>query len=296
MGNIMKESYTDNDNIVKVISEKDFSGQDLTGYVFRSCTFVETTFKDAIMRNCTFLNCSVGEHVSFERADMTGCMIKQCRFNNADFTKAVMTSSKILNSDFSGSSLYAAKFNGSYISGLVLNECNMNLASFENTEITAVDFLPQRKIPYMRGIKLFKKGSLQNNTIFMSGNQHTEFYDYCLYERRKDRFFNSVNKVGLPLRPFAILFLFLFGLFTDFGQSFKRWSFCTFSIIVAYMAVPMIQEERLFSEAALSSLLAFFGFGEIPFGYDFFYVSESIIGYFMLGALISLLTSKLSIN
>lgn len=277
-------------------SERDFSEMDLSGRVFKSCSFTDVTFRNANLRGCEFFNCKHFDNVSFEGADMTGCTIRQCVIEKADFSCADMRNSHLLNLDVSGSSLYAVKFNGSHINGLTVHKCNMNLASFEDTEIDGIDYSPVRKIPFMRGIRLFRAGALQSNTIFISGNQHLEFYDYCMYERRKDKFFRNVNKTGWPLRPFAIIFLFLFGLLTDFGQSFGRWSVCTLAIIAVYAVLPVIRCEVNLYEAILSSLLGFFGFGELPGGYDFFYVSESIVGYFMLGALISLLTSKLSIN
>lgn len=278
------------------ISDKDFSNQDLSGCKFSSTHFQNTTFKGAILKGCEFFNCTAEDDLSLEEADMEGCIINKCRFINIDFKKAKLTHSKILNSDFSGSSLHAVKFNGTRIDGLTVHECDMNLASFDNTEICSIHYNRVRFIPYMRGIKLFRKGILNTNTIFMSGNQHLDFYDYCAYERRKDRFFNSVNNIQSPLRPIAVLVLMIFGLFTDFGQSFRRWAICTVGIIALYTLIPLFKATMSLKTALLSSLLGFFGFGEIPVGYSFFYVSESIIGYFMLGALISLLTSKLSIN
>lgn len=278
------------------IANQDYSGKDFSGLVFRSCTFTNVIFKNAILKDCEFYNCYTEEKVSFEGADMTGCTLHNVVMDNTDFTKAILVNSNIINADLSKSSLHAVKFNGSHINGLKVGGCNMNMASFENTEIANLDYSPVRHQPYMKGINIFVKGNLHNNTIFISGNQHTDFYDYCLYERRKDKFFNSVNKTSLPIRPFAVLFLLLFGLFTDFGQSFRRWTVCTIGIIVFYALVPILKCGAALYDAFLASLLAFFGFGEIPFGYDFFYVGESVIGYFMLGALISLLTNKLSIN
>ena len=278
----------------KTIANKDYSGKDFSGVVFRSCTFTNVIFKNAILKDCEFYNCYTEEKVSFEGADMTGCTLHNVVMDNTDFTKAILVNSNIINADLSKSSLHAVKFNGSHINGLKVGGCNMNMASFENTEIANLDYSPVRHQPYMKGINIFVKGNLHNNTIFISGNQHTDFYDYCLYERRKDKFFNSVNKTSLPIRPFAVLLLF--GLFTDFGQSFRRWTICTIGIIVFYALVPILKCGAALYDAFLASLLAFFGFGEIPFGYDFFYVGESVIGYFMLGALISLLTNKLSIN
>lgn len=284
------------DHVAEQISNMDYSEMDMSGHVFKSCSFTDVNFRKANLKGCEFFNCKHWNNVSFEEADLSGCIFHQCVINNIDFTRAVFRNSQIINSDLSGSSLHAVKLNGSRINGLTVHGCNMNLASFEETEICGMDYLPVRKIPYMRGIRLFKSRTLQSNTIFISGNQHLEFYDYCMYERRKDKFFMNVNKTVWPLRPFAILFLFLFGLLTDFGQSFKRWSACTLAIITVYIVLPMLKCGMGIYDATMASLLAFFGFGEIPGGYDLFYVSESIVGYFMLGALISLLTSKLSIN
>ncbi|MBR5104266.1 MAG: pentapeptide repeat-containing protein [Bacteroidales bacterium] len=274
----------------------DYFQADFSGSVFRCCSFRNVLFKEANFQNCVFENCTDCNDIVFVDANLTGCSMSICVFRNINFHGASFTDAVLTNVDFAGSNMTSVKFRGARMNGVNISMCSLNMSSFANADMTRIDYLPTRPIPYMRGLHLFRKTKIIENTIFITGNSHLEFTDYCIYERRKDKFFVSVNNVHPLLRPFAVLFLILFGAFTDFGQSFTRWSLCTLAIISTFAISPVIRCGESLSDAFLVSLLAFFGFGDITGGYTYFYVAESILGYFMLGALISLLTSKLSIN
>lgn len=276
--------------------DEDYHGVDFSGSVFRCCSFKNVRFSNAKFHGCVFENCTDCTDVLFVHAQFIGCTLDICtfrglKFNGADFTRAILK-----NVDMTGSNLSSVKFNKARLEGVTISKCCLCLASFVEADMVAITYLPTRNIPYMRGLHLFKKTMIAENTIFITGNSHLDFTDYCVYERRKDKFFANVNRTHPVLRPFAVIFLFLFGLLTDFGQSFTRWSVCTLGIVLAYAVIPVIRQVESLYDSLLASLLAFFGFGEIVGGYNYFYVSESILGYFMLGALISLLTSKLSLN
>lgn len=274
----------------------DFSGKDLSGSVFMKCTFSDVNFKGANLRGARFISCKNTGELSFDNADMRGAELNRCTFRSVSFKHAVLADSTICNTDLSNSRLIACRFNGSFIDGLNVSRCNMNMATFFDAQIMAIEYMPVRRIPYMRGLHPFKHRQIQHNAIFIDGNQHLGFTAYCNSEVRKDKFFSTANSINPLLRPFAFVILALFGLLTDFGQSFTRWLLCVVAIVALFALGTMLLYGTGPSESVMNSMLAFFGFGEIVGGYTYPYVIESVIGYFMLGMLISLLTTKLSID
>lgn len=280
------------------LNGNDFSGMDLTGATFRKCTFSNVTFKGAVLLYASFISCKKAKTgaLSFDDADMNGAKLDKCSFQAASFTRTSLINATISNTDLSDSNLIACRFNNSFIDGLDVRRCNMNMATFIGAQIMAIVYKPVRNIPYMRGLSPFRRKHIQHNTIFISGNQHLEFTAYCNSEFRKDKLFSSANSLGPAVRPFAFLLLGIFGLLTDFGQSFTRWFLCVTAIVAAFAAGTTLIDGIPLPDSVMNSMLAFFGFGEIAGGYTYPYVIESVIGYFMLGMLISLLTTKLSIN
>ena len=276
------------------LTGKDFSNQDLSNVKFVLCDFDDTLFVNANLTNAQFIRCTAKGPIMFEGANMSGCTIKSSSFCNSKFNKANLSRSHIVASNFSKSSLMMCDFSEAVIDNLNVAQCNLHLSSFVNAQISSLKYLPLRPMPYLRGLRLFKSADIQQNTIFINGNKHLDFAEYCNSELKKEKLFVSVNKSHPILHPFAILFLLLFGLLTNFGQSFTRWAVCTVGIVVFFSLLPVLMGDGVFVETIKDSTIAFFGM-EIK-NNSWLYISESIVGYFMLGALISLLTSKLSID
>lgn len=274
----------------------DFSGQNLSGAKFIRCSFADVTFREADLRGAAFISCKAHGPLSFESANMDGVVMKHCVFPKAWFKKARLQRATICNCDLRGANLLACRLNRSLVDGLDISRCNLNLASFIDTQLLSVNFRPVRRIPFLRGVRFFKRTPVHLNTIFTNNNRHDEFTSYCLSEMRKDRFFTGVNKLPGIVRAPGLLMLALFGLITDFGQSFSRWFFCALLLMTGFTFLFMCAYESPLADAVTASLVSFFGFGislEVP---SLLYIAESIAGYFMLGILVSLLTTKLSIN
>ena len=272
----------------------DFSNRELIGVKFVLCEFDDTLFLNANLSDAQFIRCRASGPVVFDGANMRGCKIESSHFQNSKFNRVNLSYSHITGSSFAKSSLLSCNFNEAEIDDLDISLCNLHLASFVNAQISSLNYYPVRPIPYMRGLKPFRKTAIQQNTIFINGNKHLGFTEYCNSELRKDKFFTSVNKTNPLYHPMAVLFLLLFGLLTDFGQSFARWTICTIGIIVVFALFPLLLDAGVFETSIKDSMLAFFGMGIRESSW--LYIIESIVGYFMLGALISLLTSKLSID
>lgn len=274
----------------------DWSCLDLSGVKFIRCNLSDATFRGAKLSHAQFVSCTADRPVSFEEAEMTGVVMRQCRFRHALFRSANLSNAKISTTNLSGSNLLGCRFNGAFIDGLNISNCNLNMTSFINTQITSIDYLPVKHIPFMRGLRFFRRTAIRHNCIFINRNQHLKFTAYCNSEVRKDRFFTSVDGFHPLVRPFALMLLALFGLTTNFGQSFTRWLLCTSFFIALFGMLYRWLYDVCVPDAAVGSVLAFFGFGRIVDSATVLYAVESVTGYFMLGILISLLTSKLSTN
>ena len=289
----METDILSTSNVVYV--DRDFTNAQFGSKIFDKCTFRNCRFDGMDLSGVTFKVCTA-EDVSFDGSNLKGATFNRGSFSNCNFNNSILCDSNFKGTNFSGSKFIRARFDGSDINNINIARCNLNLASFENTKIDCIEYKPTRKIPYLRGLKLFRKGQLQSNTISINGNKYLEFYDYCISERRKDRFVNSTNNAHPIVRPFAVVLLALFGVLTIFGQSFARWTICTLGLISVYALFAVIEADDTFADALVASLRSFFAFENIDGSMQYVFLSESIIGYFMLGTLISLLTTKLTIN
>ena len=272
-----------------------FTDETIEGVTFFDCTFEKCMFTQQNLKGVKFEVCK-GNYVSFRGADLTDSTFDKGFFINSDFTDANFQSANLRATRFTGSLFIGCRFDYAQINSIDISRCNLHLSSFENTKIDKIIFLPARSIPKLRGLNFFKQRDLQANNISINGNKFSDFYDYCVSERRKDRFFKRVNESPAGIRQLAIIFLILFGFFTDYGQSFKRWSYCTMAMILFYAAIDSIKNCISFTDTLIKSIRCFFAFNAIEGNMEWFYLSESIVGYFMLGALISLLTAKLSLD
>ena len=274
---------------------RDFTGEDLRGVTFIKCKFERCYFNNMDLKGVHFEICE-GYQVTFDHADLTNCKFNRGSFLCSSFIETQIINAHLKGTNFCESNLSGCKFCGSEINSIDISKCSLNLASFENTKIDCITYLPVRRIPYLRKLRFFRKGQIQVNQININGNKFLDFYDFCISERRKDRFFQSANNAYPLIRPFAIIFLILFGLLTDFGQSLSRWIICACGMILAYGVIAWLQYGIAFENALYYSTRSFFTFDNLDTSMQLLFLSESIIGYFMLGALISLLTTKLSIQ
>ena len=129
-----------------------------------------------------------GNYVSFRGVDLTDSTFDKGFFINSDFTDANFQSANLRATRFTGSLFIGCRFDYAQINSIDISRCNLHLSSFENTKIDKIIFLPARSIPKLRGLNFFKR----------------------------------VNESPAGIRQLAIIFLILFGFFSDYGQSFKR--------------------------------------------------------------------------
>ncbi len=280
--------------ISKNFSHRDFSGQDLRGCYFLDCTFDDTCFIGADLQGATLIKCH-GYGVVFTTAKLRQVVFENCRFPFSDFTQADFTDSDIRGLDLHGSVLSGCRFNQSRIDDLNIRRCELGMASFLDSQIFSVDYIPHMAPRGMRHLHFFRKGHLYHNQIFINGNQHLQFSKFCRDEASKERLFTRVDNLPAFLHQIGYITLFLFGIVSDFGQSFMRWLLFVAGIVAVFACILYFQYGLTLSTSFGESLRIFFSLDVSPHD-SLVYILESVTGYFMLGILIALLTNKIVSN
>jgi uncharacterized protein YjbI with pentapeptide repeats len=89
------------------LRKKDFSGQDLTGALFRDADLCQALFAGANLEDAFFLNCFAAES-SFEKANCTRLQAAESNFYRADFRGAALTEALLWRCVLAGADLRGA--------------------------------------------------------------------------------------------------------------------------------------------------------------------------------------------
>ena len=285
--------YTD-----KNLIHTNFNGQNLAGVVFVKCDLTDVSFVNTDLTGAFFNNCK-GEGVIFSGANMQGVRMENCTFPFSNFEHVNLFNSSLVSVNISYSALTGCRFNKSLIDNLTIVGCEMSMTSFIDTQLFSVEYLPTLPQGFMRGIGLFVPGKMRHNQIFINGNNHLAFADYCRREALIERLYSSVEEDHTwVIRPIKIVCLGLFGLVSDYGQSFSRWFLLLLMIVSGFAVLFHWQLGLALMPSFNISLHAFFSLDldQITQLTSSLFLLESITGYFMLGVLVSLLTNKIIQN
>lgn len=280
------------------MEHKDFSGKNLEGHVFVQCNLTDVSFKHANLTGAVFNNCK-GEGLLFTGACIKGATMENCSFTFSDFEHADLRESRLVSLDLSWSALTGCRFNKAVIDNLTIKGCEMNMVSFIDAQIYSVDFLPVLPQGFMRGIGLFMPGKMRHNQVFINGNNHLAFADYCRREATAERLLSQVEEDhNWFSRPLRLAGLWLFYVVSKFGLSFFRWLIFLLAIVGFFASLYYFRLGQELLPALNISLHAFFSLDldKITDLTSWLFLAESITGYFMLGVLVSMLTNKIITN
>jgi uncharacterized protein YjbI with pentapeptide repeats len=299
--------------------EIDFSGVDfntivpkinLDGVNFSRACLRNTDFSLLSLKKANFAFTNLeGAHFLFanlEGADFRGTNLKKASFEDAYlkhilFTHADFHDTSLCNAFCTGADFSYAHFSGTDFSGANLDHANMFSVKYEQQVLFSllkeIGFRPlelwKRRLDFFLDTRIRCRGvhaaSSFGNPIFI---QFLKDVDYLedLYRR----------KSGSTV-------IFIWWLFADCGRSLKRWAFWTFSFVLLFAIVYTLLGAENFKCQHLSfgmlsmlyfSIFSFTSYGSgdiIPItSLSTFLVScEVIVGYMMLGGLISIFSSKL---
>ena len=280
------------------LQHSDYSGKYLVGHVFEKCNLNDVSFKHADLTGAVFNNCQ-GEGLLFTGASLKGVTIENCSFTFSDFEHADLRESHLVSLDLSWSALTGCQFDKAVIDNLTVKNCEMNMASFVGARIYSIDFLPKLSYGFMRGIGLFTAGKMHHNQVFINGNSHLAFVDYCRREATVERIISRVEEDHKwYTRPLRVIGLCLFYFISDFGWSFYRWLIFLLGIVGSFAFLYCIQLGLEPLLALNISLHAFFSLDldQLTDLTSWLFLAESVTGYFMLGVLVSMLTNKIISN
>ncbi|MGV6831155.1 MAG: pentapeptide repeat-containing protein [bacterium] len=278
------------------LSNMDLKGLDLAGKEFTNCDFSGTSFYGANLTKCKFKGCYIrgSNTIDLRKADLKWSKLINCKFSKINLENANLEKSWIENCFFDEGNLIGCRFDNAIIDDMHIKMCEIHLSSFMGAKINSIHYEPFIHIPYKRGLNYFQKGKQIFRTVFINYNGHLEFTRFCKSEARKDKLYSSVKHLPLIIREISIFFVFIFGKLTNYGASFKKWVFCNLSIILLYTApISVLKSDKEYLEHMVISIKLFFNLDSFSnFNLPVWFITESIIGYLMLGILVALLTTK----
>ncbi|NTU97583.1 MAG: hypothetical protein HGA62_07205 [Chlorobiaceae bacterium] len=258
--------------------------------------------------NFAFANLE-GAHFLFsnlEGADFRGTNLKK-----ASFEDACLKNILFCNADFQGTSLSNALCSGADFSCAHFGGTDFSGANLEHAKVFSVTY-EQQVLPEILKESGFRPGELWKHRL-----------DFYLDTKMRCRGVHATSAYGNPrfiqfLRDVDYLeelyhsrsgssVIFIWWLFADCGRSLKRWAFWTFAFVLLFALLYTLLGEENFKCQYITfglpsmmyfSIISFTSYGSgdiIPITQlSTFLVSvEVIVGYMMLGGLISIFSSKL---
>lgn len=285
------------------LSEMDLAGATLDHAVLRRANLTKANLSFARVNDADFRDCTL------EGSDLTACSLQRCKFTNANLktaklpgadlsvanmasadlrdsvlASATLHSSFLQNADLRGATLWGANLNEADLGWADLRGAELRSANLEGANVYAVRY--NRWARY-RGIRIW---SAYGSPRFVRFAQDQDFIEE--FRSSKSRY------------PLYLLWL----AFADCGRSFTLWA--TWSVLVAFafgfkyysLGADAFDVEHLrwgFGSVLYYSVVTFttLGFGDIvPRTAEAarWVTAEVMVGYLMLGGLISILATKLA--
>lgn len=251
---------------------------------FTDASLDYASFNDVVLRFANFSNASL-RFATFEKADFLEALLPDidgyaCKFEGCEFGLADFTNAKLSHANFSNALLPDVNLIGANLSG----------ANFENANVSAVKFSRNTRKKHFQGIRV--------STCYGSQRFKSFARDQDFIEELRDS-----GKWGE--RIFKIWWLF-----ADCGRSFLRWAGWSllFALSFAALFFFILGPESFkfagppadsFQTMIYYSVVTFttLGFGDVTpvtSGAMWAVMAEVVLGYIMLGGLISILANKLA--
>ncbi|MFT5732356.1 MAG: hypothetical protein ACJAZN_001284 [Planctomycetota bacterium] len=294
------------------LAGRDFSGCDLQGVNFTGAHLSDTLFVGANLRGALFDDVHA-EAVDFTRADLTGASLRRGGFTEAIFDSATMDhvsapEAFLEGARFMGARLVGADFSRANLTSTRWSEADLSGADFRGATLTEANLVAVN----VRGAR-FDNANLSSARLSrVAGFRRASWLgvDAAGLDRRgavfvhdfiEDQNFLSEYRSQGPTYEWTYR---LWWLTSDCGRSVVRWAICS-SVLAAVFALAYAQlgidygehvtplSPLYFSVVTLTTL----GFGDaVPatMAAQAVVMCEVILGYMMLGGLLSLISNKLS--
>ena len=289
------------------LSGLDFKGADLTRANLRKAMLVGTCLDDAIL-----------DHACLEGAELLGASLRGADLSDVDATNAGFGGADAAGADFFNAKLHGATFTKSCLSGADfgaakmgearLREATLDSANFDRTDLRGAD-LEASSVDgaNFSGARL-EGARLKNLTGYRGASwvgaeiAGTDFTGaYRVRRTIMDENFLHEFRTSSKLNG---AFYWLWWITSDCGRSMLRWSVLTVLLTVFFAFVyTMVDLDLGDYPTSLSYLyysvvtLTTLGYGDVlpaSTGAQAVAMLQVIIGYLMLGGLISIMSSKMA--
>ncbi|WP_404399438.1 pentapeptide repeat-containing protein [Idiomarina seosinensis] len=277
---------------------KNLSLNDLSGCVFDECDLTNTAFTEANLQGATFNRCRSDKdgYTKFSTANLRQTCWHGCQLENADLDDADVTQASIRNSSFKGATARNSHWDDSRLDAVDFSNVDFDLASFRNVKVIRVKFRPALTTGISHFLRLLKQPRTSKRTIFTAGTELSPFIEYCSREYRLSQLLLEIEELSWYRKLPRVLFAAFIGLISDFGHSLSRWLISSLLIVSSFGIYFSLAKPDAFSDFGIAwhhSLLHFINLGSFSLATNgIAQTLLNVIGYFMLGILISIITNR----
>lgn len=291
---------------------RDFTGQDLEGVDFSRANLRGALFMGAKLRGATFFEVDA-EGAEFATADLEGAILRQGRFGHAGFGSAKLDGVDAASAHFEGASMigascHGATFVGAHLAETRWNDADLTGANLRKAHLESAD---------LSGVKLdgatFDGADLDGARLSRVTGFRTASWlgiDAVVLDRRGACFINDFIQDQNFIAEFrgqgrgAEWTYRVWWLTSDCGRSSLRWAACSgglavlFALLYTQVNIDYGDYETPISPLYFSLVtLTTLGYGDaVPatMAAQAIVMVEVVVGYVMLGGLLSLISNKLS--
>lgn len=263
------------------------SGAKLEGVVLGEANLKETDLRFAKMKGARLHNANL-ERAHCFAADFQNTDLSETNLKGAYLPVTKLQYAHLTKADLRGADLHVADFHGANLWDADLRDCNLERANFEEAHVTGIKFTKSTLQCHFKAIRVSTCHGSQNFKSFAQDQDYIE----------------ELRSAGGKGR----IAFWLWWLFADCGRSFIRWGAWSILFALGYsLAFVLMGETHFnldhlqfsFSSMTYYSVVTFttLGFGDIkPITKlaSFVVMSEVILGYIMLGGLISIFANKVA--
>ncbi len=267
-------------------------GANLKGAVLHGALLLRADFLGADLTGADLSNCNA-ESAGFNQAKLRGCSLF-----DANLTHASLIEADCREADFRGAKLVDARLRHAKLMGTEFSRANLQGADLANARVDQAHFFEaDLRRSRLRGVHGYDTASFLNADI-----RDVDFAGAYLV-RRQIMDENYLEEFRTRNRGNAILY-WMWWVSSDCGRSALRWSAWVVGITVMYGALfgylaldygehPTALSPYYFSLVTLTTL----GYGDVLPADSLaqaVVMSEVVIGYMMLGGLLSIFSNKMA--
>lgn len=294
------------------LSGRDLSGRDLSGQDLSRADLTGARLVGANLSGATLFEVDASD-AEFLGADLTGAVLTRARLTGAglgradmtgadargaDFTRASLVDARLENADCSAATFEGARLNAAELTGTDLRSTDCRHADFSDATVASADFrradLRHARLAGIRGYR-------SAQWVMCDVREIDPFGIALLRDHIADE--NFIDEFRRQSARHEVLYK-LWWITSDCGRSSLRWGACSaaiailFALVYTFAGVDFGPHESWVSPLYFSVItFSTLGYGDVlpvtPFA-QVVVIAEVVLGYTMLGGLLSLISGKLN--